>query len=853
MSSQPTPTPIDAPPGWLRESTTADAGSFDELREPDGALRAPWQRFFGCYEGDAAELDQRAALVAQQIRDDGITHNVYSEQGTAARPWSLELLPFLIDAQAWHRIERGVAQRARLFDAMLRDAYGAQWLLRDGLLPPALAFGNPGFLRPLMGVVPRQGLHLHIVAFDLARGPDGHWWVVSQRTQNPSGLGYVMQNRLIVSRLFPDAFRALGVQHLAATYRRLLDTVESLAAQLAGSAAPRIALLTPGPYNETYVEHAYLAQYLGVPLVEGGDLTVRDDRVFLKTVLGLEPVHALLRRLDDDFCDPLELRSDSALGVPGLVQAVRAGQVVMANALGSAFLESPAVQGFLPAIGRALLGEELEMPSLPTWWCGEKAAWLGVRDALADKVVRPTHLRGGGQVTWLDAPGERAKWTGRIDADPDAYTLQGRLRLSQTPTWRAGRLAPRPAVLRVYAIAGTDGCWHVLPGGMTRVAGSETASVSMQRGGSSLDTWVMSDAPVDSFSMLPQRLRVDDIVARRRPVASRAGENLFWLGRYTERAEQLVRLARATLGLIDDDVDAPQSVLGAVSELAQLHGLAPWGVPTLLQAPHLFERAVLGGLDADEGTTSVGFNLRALARAAESLRDRLSPEHWRLVRAMTDDFTQRVRPVGAGALPSLTQALAALDHLAVQLAAVTGAQTDRMTRDHGWRLLTTGRLIERLLGLAQQWRELVAAPQDARAGDPAVATAAGVDLLLELADSAITYRARYQRRADLLALVDLLVIDDTNPRAWAGVLRRLRTELRKLPGDDPYIEALLARLPAQGAGIALEELRGASDAEISGRLSVLADRLIDSGWQLAGDIGLHYFAHAAVGDTLLSV
>jgi uncharacterized circularly permuted ATP-grasp superfamily protein/uncharacterized alpha-E superfamily protein len=853
MSSQPTPTPIDALPGWLRESRAADAGSFDELRAPDGVLRAPWQRFFGCYEGDAPELDQCAALVAQQIRDDGITHNVYSEQGTAARPWSLELLPFLIDAQAWHRIERGVAQRARLFDAMLRDAYGAQRLLRDGLLPPALVFGNPGFLRPLMGVVPLQGLHLQIVAFDLARGPDGHWWVVSQRTQNPSGLGYVMQNRLIVSRLFAEAFRALGVQHLAATYRRLLDTVESLAAQLAGSAAPRIALLTPGPYNETYFEHAYLAQYLGVPLVEGGDLTVRDDRVFLKTVLGLAPVHALLRRLDDDFCDPLELRSDSALGVPGLVQAVRAGQVVMANALGSAFLESPAVQGFLPAIGRALLGEELEMPSLPTWWCGEKAAWLGVRDALADKVVRPTYLRGGGQVTWLDAPAERAKWAARIDADPDAHTLQGRLRLSQTPTWRAGRLAPRPAVLRVYAIAGTDGCWHVLPGGMTRVAGSETASVSMQRGGSSLDTWVMSDRPVDSFTLLPQRLRVDDIVARRRPVASRAGENLFWLGRYTERAEQLVRLARATLGLIDDDVDAPQSVLAAVSELAQLHGLAPWGVPTLLQAPHLFERAVLGGLDADEGTASVGFNLRALARAAESLRDRLSPEHWRLVRAMTDDFTQRIRPVAAGALPGLTQALAALDHLAVQLAAVTGAQTDRMTRDHGWRLLTTGRLIERLLGLVQQWRELVAAPQQGQAGDPAVSTAAGVDLLLELADSAITYRARYQRRADLLALVDLLVIDDTNPRAWAGVLRRLRTELRKLPGDSAYIEALLARLPAEGAGLTLEALRGASDAEITGRLAVLANQLIDGGWHLAEDIGLRYFAHATGGDTLLSV
>ena len=852
MSSQPTPTPIDAAPNWLRGSARAETGSFDELRQPDGSLRGPWRRFFDCYEGDAAELDRRTALVAQQIHDDGITHNVYSEHGTAARPWSLELLPFMIDRESWHRIERGVAQRARLFDAMLRDAYGAQRLLRDGLLPPALVFGHPGFLRPLIGVVPPHGLYLHIAAFDLARDSDGHWWVVSQRTQNPSGLGYVMHNRLIVSRLFPEAFRELGVQHLAAGYRRLLETVEALAVELAGATTPRIALLTPGPYNETYFEHAYLAQYLGLPLVEGSDLTVRDDRLFLKTVLGLEPVHALLRRLDDDFCDPLELRSDSALGVPGLAQAVRAGHVVMANALGSAFLESPAVQGFLPAIGRALLGEELEMPSLPTWWCGERAAWLGVRDALADKVVRPTYQRGGGRATRLDTPAESAKWTARIDADPETYTLQGQLRLSQTPSWRAGRLEPRPAVLRVYAIAGADGRWHVLPGGMTRVAGSETASVSMQFGGSSLDTWVMTGGPVDAFSMLPQRLQVDDIVARRRPVASRVGENLFWLGRYTERTEQLVRLARATLGLIDADVEAPQPVLRAVSELAQLQGLAPRGVPSLVQAPHLFERAVLAALDADDGSIGVGFNLRALARAAGGLRDRLSLEQWRLVRTMAEDFSQGVRPAGGGALPGLTPALAALDRLAMQLAALTGTQTDRMTRDHGWRLLTTGRLIERLLDLAQQLRELLATSPDGPAGEPALASAAGVDLLLELTDSAITYHARYQRRADLLALVDLLVVDDTNPRAWAGVLRRLRTELRKLPGDSASIEALLARLPAQGAGMTLDELRGADDAEITRRLDTLAGRLIDGGWQLAEDIGLRYFAHATAGDTLLS-
>jgi uncharacterized circularly permuted ATP-grasp superfamily protein/uncharacterized alpha-E superfamily protein len=853
MSSQPSSwhvsTQVDC---LLPGAAPASNGVWDELRDASGQLREPWRRFAQLMGADAGELDRRSASVADQVRADGITHNVYGGEGAAARAWPLELLPQLLAPEDWRCIERGVSQRARLYEAMLHDIYGAQRLLQEALLPAPLLFRHAGFLRPLIGVVPPLGVRQFIVAFDLARGADGRWWVVSQRTQNPSGLGYVMHNRLIVSRLFPDAFREMRVQHLASAYRRMLDTVEAAAAEVARAGTPRIALLTPGPYNETYFEQAYLARYLGLPLVEGGDLTVRDERLYLRTVEGLEPVHALLRRLDDDYCDPLELRADSALGVPGLVQAVRAGHVVLANALGSAFLESPAVQGFLPAIVTRLLGEELLMPSLPTWWCGEQAAWDDVRTALPDKVIRPTYLRGGGQAHALHDDASRASWTRRVDADPDAFTVQGRVALSEAPVWQGSRVVMRPAVLRVYALAGHDGQWHVLPGGMTRVAAEPGASVSMQYGGRSLDTWVLSDTTVDHYSMLPQRLSVDDVARRRRPVASRTAENLFWLGRYTERAEQLVRLARSTIDLIDTDAVASPQVRRAVSGLALASGLVPPGTPTLTQAPHLFERAMLGALDGRSVGVGVGFNLRAVARTVEGLRERLSPEHWSQVQAMADDFTQRMAPLTAQALPHAQQARAALAHLAVQLAAVTGAQTDRMTRDNGWRLLTAGRLIERLLGTTRQLRELVdPAAVGAHAG-PAIATATGFDLLLALADSAITYRARYQRHADLLALVDLLVLDDTNPRAWAGVLRRLRTELRKLPGSPTVIDALLARLPAQSAGLALEELRGVDDEGICERLVVLADGLIDGASRLADDIGLHYFAHTPGGDQLLS-
>ena len=529
----------------------AAPGVWDELRADDGALRPSWHDFAAALPAHATAdalarvLDRRVAQVAQRIRLDGVTHNVFGGGAApASRPWSLELLPLIIDAADWAAIEAGVVQRAALLERVLVDVYGAQRLLREGLLPPALLLRHSGWLRQMIGVEPPLGMRLFLVAFDLARGPDGRWWQVAQRTQVPSGLGYVLHNRLVVSRQFPEAFRDLRVQHIASSYRRLLDTLETAARSVARGDNPRIVLLTPGPYSETYFEHAFLARYLGLPLAEGGDLTVRDERLYLKTVEGLVPVHGVLRRLDDDWCDPLELRGDSALGVPGLLQAVRAGSVAMANALGSAFLESPAIQGFLPAIARRLTGKELLLPSLPTWWCGEAAAWADVRTQLDGKLVRSTFPAGG-----------RTSQLRRADAeplcdDPDAWTVQGRLRFARAPVWGAGAVHPRPAMVRVYAVADGGGRWHVLPGGMTRVVaarGRQRRHAARRQQPRHLGAAPKARSTV--FRCCRSGYQVDDIVQRRQPVGSRMGENLFWLGRYTERTEQLVRLARVTLSM----------------------------------------------------------------------------------------------------------------------------------------------------------------------------------------------------------------------------------------------------------------------------------------------------------------
>ena len=848
IEAQPAPAPDAGVPSLLDAGSVADS-FWNELHDDAGHLRPAWQRFVAAVPEMAATPEARAALdrrvtqVAQQLHRDGVTHNVFREggaAGSAARPWSLELLPHLIAADDWAIIEEGIVQRAELLEAMLADLQGPQCLLHEGLLPPALLLRHPGWLRPMVGAQPAGGQRLFIVAFDLGRDAVGRWCVLAQRTQGPSGLGYVLHNRLVISRQFPDAFRELRVQRIASSYRALLDSIEHRAAALTpgDGGMPRIVLLTPGPYSETYFEHAYLARYLGLPLAEGGDLTVRGEHLFLKTVTGLERVHGLLRRVDDDWCDPLELRPDSALGVPGLLQAARAGTVVVANALGSAFLETPALLGFLPGIARRLLGQPLRLPALPSWWCGEAAAWADARPRLAELVARGTYPSGVRLSRVLRAE------PAAIEADPEAYTLQARSHPSHAPSWSAGAVHLRPAVVRVYAIADGAGRWHVLPGGMTRVAGHnpETGgeSISMLRGGASMDTWVLTDGPVDNFSMLPSKLAVDDLVARHRPISSRTGENLFWLGRYTERTEQLVRLARVTLALIDADSDAAAPELRALSELAMRTGLAPAGVPGLDRAPHLFERAVLaamGDAQGAGGACSVAFNLRALEQTSMALRERLSSEHWGLIRHMREAFGEGLRAASAPELATRAQVLAALERTGLHLAAVTGAQTDRMTRDHGWRLLTVGRLVERLTGLATSWQVFLSTQ--------ALGRAVGVELLLDLFDSLITFRARYQRHEDLLPLTELLVVDSTNPRSLAGVLRRLRTELGKLPvqpgGEPGGGSALRALLPANGAGLDLEDLRGLGEGEVAARLQVLCTELTDAASRLGSEVSERFF------------
>ena len=847
---QSTPLPQTRAPA-LAADASALPGHYDELRgrcAPTAApAQGPWLDFLEALgAAGAAELDQRQQSLERLIRDNGMTYNVYADADGPQRPWALDLLPMLIGPEDWAVIESGVRQRAQLLEAIMADVYTSQRLIAQGLLPQELVQGHPGYLRCLQGTEPVGQTHLRIAAFDLARSPQGHWWVVSQRTQAPSGLGYLLENRNCISLQFPQPFETLQVRSLAASYKALIDAMASACPVLDGG-PKRIVLLTPGPYNETYFEHAYLARHLGLSLVEGSDLTVRNERLFLKTIAGLEPVHGVLKRLDDEFLDPLELRADSTLGVPGLLQVVRAGNVLMANAPGSAFLESPALLGFLPALSEHLLGQKLQLPSLATWWCGEHAALQDVRPKLHEHVIKPTYPSGHGlSVIARDLEAaELAELAARMAERGQDHTVQAYLPLSQTPTWRAGKMMLRSGLIRVFALADGPRSWRILPGALGRLAHRDEAIASMQQGGSSADVWVLGRAGSRGAGQVlapaahaaPSHKPAQ--AGASSAVSSRAGENLYWLGRYTERAENTVRLAELTLkSLHGEDRECPQ-LLDWLGRSAQDNALVLPDAPTALQSSRVFARALIAGLADSTRVTSVAYNLLALKNAAAQVRERLSQAQWQTLVQAEQDFRLRCQEADSLSGQGLSQALNALRWASHWLEAITGAQTDRMMRDDGWRLLSIGRHVERLGTLAAAMARALSTQ--------ALHTEGGLRAVLSLFDSTITYQARYQQRRDLGAVLELLVQDGDNPRSLAWVTQTLRWRLDRLQtGRTP--EPLSALLP-DPARWALGDLcrTGAGPGHDEAALQAQCSALAQASWRLSDQIGRRCFSHAADG------
>jgi uncharacterized circularly permuted ATP-grasp superfamily protein/uncharacterized alpha-E superfamily protein len=795
-------------------------GIFDEMMDPQGRPRAHWRPFLTMLAAlGAEEISRRFAAADRHLRESGVFYRVYEDPAGVERVWPLSHVPLVIDAAEWTGLEAGLIQRAELLEAVIADSYGVAKLVNDGRLPAALVAGNPEFLRPLVGVAPPGGAHLRFYAVDVGRAADGRWWVLGDRAQAPSGAGYALESRLALSRAMPDIYRTLRVNRLAPFFQAFQAELSGLGRQ-DGS---RVCVLTPGPMNETYFEHAYLARYLGFLLVEGQDLTVRDDGVFVRTVSGLQRAEVLLRRLDADFSDPLELNAGSRLGVPGLVQAVRDGKVVVANALGAGLVEARALLAFLPALAPAVLGADLAIPNVATWWLGRADMRAEMADRLDEMVIAsafPDHtaddrVSEGVLGAALD-PAQRRRIARAIEDRGIDYVVQEAVTLSTMPVWHDNRLEPRPFSLRLF-LAKVGHGWRVMPGGFVRIADdSDARAVSLQRGGRTADAWVLSEGPVAHTSLLPSPERI--VIKRASGVLpSRAADNLFWVGRYIERAEATLRLVRA---LINRTAEADETAAPLVARVAAL--LGAWSAGPI-DIPHaraaLIARAALtrGGFDGSLP------HLASAARAAASvIRDRFSPDAWRaLVRlAATIDA-----PLPDG--PAESVMLERVDTALRIVASFSGLAQENMSQLAGWRFLELGRRIERAIATCRFVRQFA----------DAAAPEGGLEVLLELCDSQITYRQRYVMVAARAPVVDLVVLDPNNPRSIAYQLDRIEAHLAALPK-----RAADGRLspPQQIAASSATGLRTTDAAAID---DALITAIEDSLLRLSEAVGAAYLTH----------
>ena len=797
-------------------------GRYDECRGADGSLRPHWAEFFRLLGPDPTLALRKAAdACARAIIEQDVSMNIYAGERSGAQPWPLDALPQLVSADDWVVLSAGLRQRAHLYNQLLGDLYGPQKLLRNGMLPSVLAMANPRFLRPCVGLGQRNGVFLHTYAVDIARSPDGQWWVLQDRLDSPSGLGYSLQNRTIARRVLPQVFHRAPVHRLYEFFRDFRLSVQQLTAT-AGKADPRVVFLTPGPANETYFEQAYLARYLGYPLVEGADLTTRDRQVFLRTVGGLKRVDAIVRRVDSAFCDPLELHGHSLLGVPGLVHAAQGGGVAITNQLGSSALESPALLAFLRPLCRAVLGEDLRLPGVATWWCGQDKARDYVLKNLASLVVKPTFRERGASTTRygpLLNDVERSSMSAAIAARPWAHCGQERVLLGTTPGWRDGVLQPVPFVMRLF-VAWQNGDYHVMPGGLTRYStGGEDAIVSLQQGSMTKDTWVLSNAPVDdsriSLNVFP------DSHHRTTATPSRLADHLFWLGRYLNRTAQLARLLDKLDPLLRDEVAAldPGVTTHVIGTLLAAQDIDE---PEDATPDELVAHIRLSADDISE-PGSLASNLAQLTRNLEQVKVRFPPEAWRILR--------RLRTISAMAHPQLAS------DLSEQLFALEALAMDMLAHDTGWHFLTLGRRIERALQLVFITSRLLATDQP---------TEFRLQTALHFSDSLFTYRGIHPGGFQPTAVLTWLLGAVENPRSLRYQADHITAHLAALPDDlaPTAVAALRAtafrlvsqvRLLDAGALAATPAAAAAFFIEASGTLGDLSNQLT-----------LIYFSHTEI-------
>jgi uncharacterized circularly permuted ATP-grasp superfamily protein/uncharacterized alpha-E superfamily protein len=821
---------------------------FDEFAAADGTVRQGWSTVLaGLDEFADTDLLKAQREIARLLEDDNVTYtpspastisiadepNGHGPPTTPTptglvepRPWRLDPLPLILEDREWAGLEAGLVQRAQLLDAIMADLYGVRRLLSRHRVPAAAIFDHDEYVRPLVGSKAIARQRLFMVAADLGRDGGGQWKVISDRTQAPSGAGYAMQNRRVVARVMPEIYHQANLHRLTPFFQAMRLALVDAAPSAVED--PRVVVLSPGTLSETAFDQAFVASLLGFPLLEGSDLTVRDGRVWMRVLGKFEQVDVILRRVDSTWMDALELRPDSRLGVTGLLECVRQGTVTVLNNLGSGVLENPALMPLLPELCERLLGQSLRVPSVETWWCGDHAALSHVLNNLDSLVIRPISRGHGRSVRGAGLTRrQRELLADKIKALPHRFVGQEVLNLSSAPTSEEDRLVRRNVVLRSFAVRSGES-YAAMLGGLARVGddASERRGVFVTDPNNQLakDVWVVGTEPVAAPRILARDRAEEEpgfvpAVSASIAMVPRVLSDLYWFGRYAERAEDLLRVLLATRTLaIEADFDlspgrALEVMLQAVTHVSTTY---PGFVGSRREMIPEFRSMLLDR----QRTGTVAQSLGALSLAAQGVRDQLSEDVWMVLA----DIERALAALAANPYDQGLQLTDVSERVLSGLLALAGIATENMVRDPGWYMLDSGRGLERALQILALLRVTICQERVAETEDIVL------EAVLTAAESIVTFRRRYSTRARVDALLELLLIDPFNPRSVAYQLNRIRNDLRALPNTSPTARPLrlldrLAERVRTSDPVALAESENGRRTELYDLLAGLQDQL----------------------------
>ena len=818
-----------------QSQTSSLPEGMDEAFTANGEVRTHWKYLIESLQSLGTEaIEERQKKVRRILRDDGATYKIYDEPN-ASQTWQLNPVPLLISSEEWAQTETALIERAELFNTILLDIYGERKLIHQGIIPPELLFSHAGYLRPCHNVKMQGDHQLILHGVDLVRGPDEKMRVMADRTQAPSGAGYALENRTVMNRVFPSLFRDSHVHRLSLFFSRLRQKLHELNPN--GGIA-RIVVLTPGAYNETYFEHAYLANYLGFQLVQGSDLTVRNGYVWMKSLEGLKRVDVILRRVDDVYCDPVELKGNSQLGVPGLLEVVRMGNVAVANPLGSSVLENPALLRYLPEIARVFLGRELQMDSVKTWWCGDKNDLEYVCANLKNLLIKPTYRKPGIYEVYgaeLDDTKLQA-WQNRIRKHPYQFAAQEYIPSAKTPTWHQGQFLPRASILRTFAVA-SETSYAVLPGGLTRVnLDADKKIISNQRGSVSKDTWVLASEPEKQITLRPSdNQQAQENVGE---LPSRVVENLFWMGRYAERAESGLRLLRTVFVQLNKTEALPdlvcKTLLKAITDVTSTYPGFTRINTDLLDNP---EPEMISIILDQQRIGSVANNLIAMIKSAEQVKEQLSSDTQRIINNIGDELDALKNNLKPGGLSAPEEALAPL---VTALLAFAGLMHESMIRGNGWHFMEMGRRMERALQIISGLRSMLTSKFEDTEQEVLIETA------LLNGEALISYRRRYQSGVNIENGLEMLLLNGNNPRSLIFQIEELAMHFADLPGNKEMLSAENKFLLEATTALKLSDVKELSKAETGVRQNL--DQILARVQYLIGSaakaISQRYFDHA---------